>query len=76
MSKILLHIYFAMQKRLFPQIDKETFDALISAGKVLETDENGIKVVETDDQDIVKIFRLKRVFSSAFIFPRSVKSSK
>lgn len=76
MSKIFLHIYFAMQKRLFPQIDKETFDALISAGKVLETDENGIKVVEIDDQDIVKIFRLKRVFSSAFIFPYAWRFKK
>jgi hypothetical protein len=69
MDQISLQIYFAMQKRLFPQIDKETFEALISSGKVLETDEHGVKVLETDDQDIIKIFRLKRVFSSAFLFP-------
>ena len=68
MENILLQIYFAVQKALYSQIDKETYDALVRDSKVLELDEKGIKVVETADQDIVKIFRLKRLFSSALFF--------
>jgi len=69
MEKILMHIYFAMQKRLFPQIDQDTFNAIIDNGKVLEYDQRGVKVVETENQDIVKFFRLKQAYSSALIFP-------
>lgn len=69
MEKILLHIYYAVQKRLFPQIDQDTFNALIDNGKVLEFDQRGVKVVETEDQLIVKIFRLKQTYSSALIYP-------
>lgn len=69
MEKILLQFYFAMQKYLYPQIDKQTFNALIDHGKVLESDETGVKVIEIEGQKIVKFFRLKRVFSSAFFFP-------
>jgi len=69
MEKILLHIYFAMQKRLFPQIGQDTFNALIDNGKILEYDQRGVKVVETEDQVIVKIFRLKQTYSSALLFP-------
>ena len=69
MSKILLHIYFAMQKRLFPQISQDMFNAIIDNGKILEYDQRGVKVVETEDQDIVKFFRLKQTYSSALIYP-------
>ena len=69
MEQILLQIYFAMQKRLFPQIGPDTFNAIIDNGIILEYDQRGIKVVETEDQDIVKFFRLKQTFSSALIYP-------
>ena len=69
MEQILLHIYYAVQKRLFPQIDQDTFNALIDNGKILEYDHRGVKVVETEDRDIVKIFRLKQTYSSALLFP-------
>ncbi len=69
MEKILLYIYYAVQKRLFPQIDQDTFNALINNSKILEYDHRGVKVVETEDHVIVKIFRLKQVYSSALIFP-------
>lgn len=69
MEQLLLHIYYAVQKRLFPQIDQDAFNALIDNGKILEFDHRGVKVVETEDQDIVKIFRLKQTYSSALICP-------
>ena len=69
MEQFLLRIYFAIQKIAFQQIDQATYDNLISQGKILETDPWGTKVVETEDQKIIKIFRLKRVYSSALLFP-------
>lgn len=69
MEQFLLRIYFAIQKIAFQQIDQGAYDNLISQGKVLETDPWGTKVVETEDQKIIKIFRLKRVYSSALLFP-------
>ena len=69
MEQILLHIYYAVQKRLFPQIDQDMFNALIDNGKILEYDHRGVKVVETVNKEIVKIFRLKQAYSSALIYP-------
>ncbi len=69
MEQVLLRIYFVVQKLVFSQVDKETFDAIINQGKVLEKDRWGVKVIETTDNKIVKFFRLKRVYSSALFFP-------
>ncbi len=69
MQQFLLRIYFVIQKIFFQQIDQATYDQLISQGKVLESDPWGTKVVETKEQKIIKIFRLKRVYSSALFFP-------
>ncbi len=69
MENILLQVYFVIQKILYAQIDNETFNSIISEGKILEKDYWGVKVVETKDNKIVKFFRLKRVYSSAFFFP-------
>jgi tRNA A-37 threonylcarbamoyl transferase component Bud32 len=76
MEQFLLRIYFVIQKIIFQQIDQATFDKLISQGKVLEKDCWGIKVVETEDQNIIKIFRLKRVYSSALFFPYACRFRK
>lgn len=41
--------------------------------KVIEQDQHGIKVVETSDHKIIKIFRLKRYFSSALFKPYALR---
>jgi tRNA A-37 threonylcarbamoyl transferase component Bud32 len=55
------------------KISQEEFQKLLSSGKVLEEDSFGIKVVETDDNRIIKTFRLKRLFSSAFFYPYALR---
>lgn len=76
MKQILLQIYFSIQKKFFSKISKKDYDALICNGKILEQDRKGIKVVEIDNGDIVKMFRLKRLFSSAFFFPYAWRFKK
>lgn len=51
------------------KISQEEFHQLVGSGKILEQDSYGIKVVETDDNHIIKTFRLKRLLSSAFFYP-------
>lgn len=76
MEHVLLQIYLAIQKILYSQINQETFTTLISNSNVLERDGKGIKVVETVNQDIVKLFRLKRIYSSAFFSPYALRFLK
>ncbi len=55
------------------KISQEEFQKLLTSGKVLEQDSFGIKVVETNDDRIIKTFRLKRLFSSAFFYPYALR---
>lgn len=55
------------------KISQEEFQTLINSGKVLEQDSFGIKVVETTDNQIIKTFRLKRLFSSALLYPYALR---
>ncbi len=55
------------------KISQEEFQTLINSGKVLEQDSFGIKVVETADDQIIKTFRLKRLFSSALLYPYALR---
>jgi|AJXC01.1.fsa_nt_gi hypothetical protein len=56
MEQVFLRIYFVVQKLVFSQVDKETFDAIINQGKVLEKDRWGVKVIETTDNKNRQIF--------------------
>lgn len=76
MKQFLLRIYFAVQKIVFQPMDQVAYKNIISQGKVLETDVWGTKVVETEEQNIVKFFRLKRVYSSALFFPYACRFKK
>ena len=49
------------------------FNTLTEKNKILECDGHGPKVLKTDDNKIIKIFRLKRRFSSASFLPYAVR---
>ena len=49
------------------------FNSLTEKHKILERDGHGPKVLKTDDNKIIKIFRLKRRFSSASLLPYAVR---
>lgn len=52
---------------------KQLFDG---TNKILEKDSFGIKIVETSNHKIIKLFRLKRYFSSALFHPYAVRFQK
>jgi hypothetical protein len=52
-------------------ITQETFDALRLGAEVLEQDRHGIKVMLLSDGDMLKLFRIKRCWSSARWWPYS-----
>ena len=45
------------------------YKTLVEGAKVLARDAHGVKVLETVEGNIVKLFRRKRTFSSAFLYP-------
>lgn len=49
------------------------FDSLIAAAKIIESDRRGVKVYETDAGEMVKLFRIKRFFSSNLTCPFAVR---
>lgn len=56
------------------KISREEFHRLFDGkNKILEKDRFGIKVIETSDQKIIKLFRLKNYFSSALLNPYAVR---
>jgi len=66
-------IYFYIQKRMFSPISQNKYKSLIEQNKILERDRWGVKVLETDDNRIIKTFRLKRLFSSAYFIPYALR---
>jgi len=50
-------------------ISKISFNKLIAGAEVIEKDGYGLKVLETQDSRMIKIFRRKRFFSSALFKP-------
>ena len=54
-------------------MSQQEYDQLVKNSKVLEGDTWGLKVLETSDNKIHKIFRLKRLLSSAYFFPYAIK---
>lgn len=51
----------------------EEFRTLMEHALVLAEDRHGIKVLQTPDKGIVKLYRLKRRFSSALLYPYALR---
>ena len=72
-KKPALKFYFFVQRLMYSQISKREYRNLIDQNKILERDGWGIKVLETSDHKIFKIFRLKRLISSAYFVPHALR---
>lgn len=49
----------------------ETLNTRLDSGQVLESDARGVKVIQLTDSRIMKIFRVRNTFSSAWLIPYS-----
>lgn len=58
-------------KARFQRLDDTGYDALVAGGRVLEADRRGAKLIVLDDGRYLKLFRRKRVLSSALMRPYS-----
>lgn len=58
------------------QLSKSEFEKLTANALVLSKDRHGLKVLETQDGRIFKLFRLKRTFSSAQFSPYVTRFAK
>jgi tRNA A-37 threonylcarbamoyl transferase component Bud32 len=54
-------------------ISRDVYETLIANAKTLEKDPHGLKVLETADGKIIKIFRRKHLFSSAALRPYAAR---
>ena len=62
---------------LLPElIGKGQWNKLIENAKVLQQEARGIKVYLLPSQDVVKLFRVKRIFSWSFVFPYSMRFAR
>lgn len=55
------------------KITKEEFQELTLNADILMSDKYGVKVLQTANLKIIKLFRLKRFFSSALIYPYALR---
>jgi len=55
------------------KLTEEEFRILTCDAAVLMSDKNGIKVLQTPERKIIKLYRLKRRFSSALIYPYALR---
>ena len=55
------------------EIDEDGFRKLVSGCQVIEEDRLGAKVYLSSDGMILKVFRLKRLLSSALLFPYAIR---
>ena len=54
-------------------LSAEQYGALIAGAEMLRADRHGPKVYETTDGRIVKLFRVKRWWSSSMLYPYSLR---
>lgn len=73
LEQLALKVYFFIQRMMFSQMSKREYSDLIDQNEILEKDPWGVKVLETSDNTIIKIFRLKRLFSSAYFAPYALR---
>jgi tRNA A-37 threonylcarbamoyl transferase component Bud32 len=60
----------------FTTISHEEYQALRAGAQVLSFDEHGEKVLRTPDRRIIKLFRRKRLISTALFFPYAMRFSR
>lgn len=58
-------------KARFQRLDDTGYDALVAGGRVLEADRHGAKLIALGDGRYLKLFRRKRLLSSALMRPYS-----
>lgn len=62
---------------LFPELlGKQQWIELIEDARILQQEIRGIKVYLLPSQDVVKLFRIKRIFSWSFIYPYSMRFAR
>ena len=62
---------------LFPELlGKQQWNELIENARVLEQEVHGVKVYLLPNQDVVKLFRIKRIFSWSFVYPYSMRFAR
>jgi tRNA A-37 threonylcarbamoyl transferase component Bud32 len=54
-------------------ISKEEYQQLIKGADIIEQDSFGLKVLETKNNEMIKLFRRKRLFSTALLKPYAVR---
>lgn len=55
----------------FQRLDATAYDALVAGGRVIEADRHGAKLITLTDGNYLKLFRRKRLLSSALMRPYS-----
>ena len=55
-------------RRISKALTPQSFEALCSGAEILEQDARGIKVIRLTDGDILKVFRVKHLVSSARVY--------
>ena len=62
---------------LLPELlGRRQWTELIENAKVLQREIRGIKVYLLPSQDVVKLFRIKRIFSWSFVYPYSMRFAR
>lgn len=62
---------------LFPElIGKGQWNELIENASILQQEIRGIKVYLLPSKDVVKLFRIKRIFSWSFVYPYSMRFAR
>ena len=62
---------------LFPElIGEKQWNELIENASILQQEIRGIKVYLLPGQDVIKLFRIKRIFSWSFIYPYSMRFAR
>ena len=63
-------------KHKWTRMDQDTYDNLINGAEIICKDAHGYKVIKLQDGQIAKLFRLKRIISSAILFPYALRFVK
>lgn len=62
---------------MFPElIGEKQWNELIENASILQRETRGIKVYLLPGQDVIKLFRIKRIFSWSFIYPYSMRFAR
>ncbi len=62
---------------ILPQlIDQESWNELIHNASILQQENYGVKVYLLPNQDVIKLFRIKRLLSLSFFYPYSMRFAR